>query len=74
MLAGRAAELAARPFSALPVFDERRGRDLAVNTWTCDASPAEEALGWRAEVPLFEGLGCTARWYARAGWLSIEPR
>ena len=73
-LAGRAAELAARPFSALPVFDERRGRDLAVNTWTCEASPAEEALGWRAEVPLFEGLGCTARWYARAGWLSIEPR
>ena len=73
-LAGRVAELAARPFSALPVFDERRGRDLAVNTWTCDASPTEKALGWRAEVPLFEGLGRTVRWYGRAGWLSMEPR
>jgi nucleoside-diphosphate-sugar epimerase len=73
-LAGRAAELAARAFSALPVFDERRGRDLALYTWTCDASPTERALGWRAEVPLFEGLARTARWYARAGWLSMEPR
>ena len=73
-LAGRAAELAARPLSALPAFDERRGRDLAVNTWTCDASPTEKALGWRAEVPLFEGLGLTARWYGQAGWLSMEPR
>ncbi len=74
MLAGRAAELAARPFSALPVFDERRGRDLAVNTWTCDTSPTEKALGWQAEVPLFEGLERTARWYEQAGWLSMEPR
>ena len=73
-LAGRVAELAARPFAALPVFDERRGRDLAVNTWTCDASSTEKALGWRAEVPLFEGLGRTVRWYGRAGWLSMEPR
>jgi nucleoside-diphosphate-sugar epimerase len=73
-LAGRAAELAARPFSAIPVFDERRGRDLALHTWTCDTTTTEQALGWRAEVPLFEGLDRTARWYGRAGWLSIEPR
>ncbi len=73
-LAGRVAELAARPFAAPPVFDERRGRDLAVYTWTCDASATERALGWLAEVPLFEGLARTARWYARAGWLSMEPR
>jgi nucleoside-diphosphate-sugar epimerase len=73
-LAGRAAELAARPFSAVPVFDERRGRDLAARTWTCDTSATERALLWRAEVPLFEGLERTARWYGQAGWLSMEPR
>jgi nucleoside-diphosphate-sugar epimerase len=73
-LAGRAGERAARPFSAVPVFDERRGRDLAFRTWTCDLSATEEALGWRAEVALPEGLERTARWYGQAGWLSMEHR
>ena len=73
-LAGRAAGWAARPFSAVPVFDERRGRDLAVHTWTCDISATEKALGWRAEVALPEGLERTARWYGQAGWLSMEHR
>ncbi len=73
-LAGRSAEWAARPFSAVPVFDERRGRDLAVHTWTCDISATEKALGWRAEVALSEGLERSARWYGQAGWLSIKPR
>ena len=73
-LAGRAAELAARPFSGVPVFDERRGRDLASRTWTCDTSATERALGWRARVSLSEGLRITARWYGQAGWLSMEAR
>ncbi|MCA1688226.1 MAG: NAD(P)-dependent oxidoreductase [Actinobacteria bacterium] len=73
-LAGRAAEWAARPLSAVPVFDERRARDLAVRTWTCDVSETEEALGWRAEVALTEGLERTARWYGQAGGLSMKPR
>jgi nucleoside-diphosphate-sugar epimerase len=73
-LAGRVAEWAARPFSALPVFDERRARDLALRTWTCDTSVTEWALGWRAGVALSEGLGRTARWYTQAGWLSMKSR
>ena len=73
-LAGRAAEWAARAFSAVPIIDERRGRDLAAHTWTCDVSETEAALGWRAEVPLFEGLERTARWYRQAGWLSMDSR
>jgi nucleoside-diphosphate-sugar epimerase len=73
-LAGRAAEWAARPLSAVPVFDERRGRDLALRTWTCDTSATERALGWRAEVPLFDGLERTARWYRQAGWLNMKSR
>jgi nucleoside-diphosphate-sugar epimerase len=73
-LVGRAAEWAARLFSAVPVFDGRRARDLAVHTWTCDTSVTERALGWRAEVALFEGLERTARWYRQAGWLSMKPR
>ena len=73
-LTGRAAEWAARPLSAVPLFDERRGRDLAVRTWTCDTSDTERALGWRAEIALFDGLERTARWYRQAGWLSMKSR
>jgi nucleoside-diphosphate-sugar epimerase len=73
-LAGRAAEWAARALSAAPIIDERRGRDLAARTWTCDVSDTERALGWRAEVPLFEGLERTALWYEQSGWLSMGSR
>ncbi len=69
LLAGRAGERWAGLRGGVPFLDERRARDLAVNAWTCDVSGTEEALGWRAEVPLFEGLERTVRWYRRAGWL-----
>ncbi|MGI9050616.1 MAG: NAD-dependent epimerase/dehydratase family protein [Rubrobacteraceae bacterium] len=68
-LAGRAAELAAKPFGSVPVFDERRAEDLTVHTWTCDPSITERELDWRAGVPLSEGLARTARWYREEGWL-----
>ena len=74
VLAGRAAERSARPFSAVPLFDERRARDLALNAWTCDVSGTEKALGWGARVPLVEGLERTANWYGQAGWLSMKSR
>ncbi len=74
VLAGGAAERAAGLFAAVPPLDERRARDLAINAWTCDVSGTEKALGWRAEVPLSEGLERTARWYERVRWLSMKSR
>jgi nucleoside-diphosphate-sugar epimerase len=68
-LTGRAAEVAARVVGLVPAFDERRALDLAVHTWTCDPSRTEKALKWCAEVPLYEGLERTARWYREAKWL-----
>jgi nucleoside-diphosphate-sugar epimerase len=68
-LAGRAAEKASRLFDTIPVFDERQAWDLAVHTWTCDPSSTEQALGWRAEVPLYRGLELTAHWYRRVSWI-----
>ena len=68
-LAGGVAEGAAGLFGKTPPFDRRRAEDLAVHSWTCDVSGTEEALGWRAEVPLFEGLERAVRWYRRAGWV-----
>lgn len=69
LAAGRAGERVASLRGGAPVFDERRARDLAVNAWTCDVSGTERALGWRAEIPLFEGLERTVGWYRRAGWM-----
>ncbi len=68
-LAGRTAEKASSLFDTVPVFDERRARDLAVHTWTCEPSGTERVLGWQAEVPLYKGLQLTARWYRRVGWI-----
>ena len=70
LLAGRIAERAAMLRGGVALLDERRARDLALHAWTCDVSGTEKALGWRAEVPLLEGLERTARWYLQAGWLS----
>ena len=72
LLAGGASEWMAQIRGRAAFFDERRARDLAIHTWTCELSGTEEALGWRAEVPLFEGLQRTARWYMQAGWLGMK--
>ena len=66
---GRISERVAGLAGAVPAFDERRGLDFAAYNWTCEASAAEKALGWRAEVSLDEGLRRTARWYEENGWL-----
>lgn len=41
--------------------------------WVCDASRAREDLGWRAEVPLLDGLRETYTWYVEARWLA-QPK
>lgn len=68
-LAGGAGERVAKLLGRVPVFDRRRARDLAAHAWTCDVRGTGEALGWRARVPLAEGLERTASWYRKAGWL-----
>ena len=68
-LVARTTEEAAKLRGSIPVFDERRARDLAIHAWTCNPSSTEKALDWHAEIPLHEGLERTARWYRDAGWL-----
>lgn len=68
-LAGAVAEGAAKLRGRPPLFDGRRARDVAIHAWTCDVAGTEQALGWRAEVPLFEGLRRTVEWYRREGWM-----
>lgn len=68
-IAGAVGEAFGRVTGREPPFDRRRARDLARHAWTCDVSRTEEALGWRAAVPLPEGLRRTLEWYRAAGWL-----
>ena len=37
--------------------------------WVCDSGHARNDLGWRAEVPLLDGLRMTYNWYVDARWL-----
>lgn len=68
-VAGMASEAMGRLAGEAPEFDRRRARDLSRHAWTCDPGPTEEALGWRAETPLAEGMRETVAWYRRQGWL-----
>lgn len=67
--AGAVSQAAFRLVGRTPPLDLRRARDVARHRWTCDPAPTEEALGWRTEVPLPEGLGRTVAWYREEGWL-----
>lgn len=67
--AGLLGEAIGRLGRRAPSFDRRRARDLARHRWTCDPSATETALGWRAAVPLREGLRRTLEWYRSEGWV-----
>jgi nucleoside-diphosphate-sugar epimerase/glycosyltransferase involved in cell wall biosynthesis len=47
-----------------PEFSAMASRPWDVRDWYANPARAAEVLGWRAEVPLDEGLARTARWYA----------
>jgi nucleoside-diphosphate-sugar epimerase len=57
----------------------RRGKPSTLNRdkykimkkrdWTCDVSPLEKDLGFRAAYPLPQGLKESADWYRSNGWL-----
>lgn len=43
--------------------------ELLAPAWTCSPATLEARTGWRATIPLAEGLQRTAAWYQRTGWL-----
>ena len=47
-----------------PEFSSMPPRSWDLDDWYANPARAAEALGWRAEVSLEEGLRRTARWYA----------
>lgn len=64
-ISGSAARLSGR---ATLLGPDKAGEILAT-AWTCSPAPLEACTGWRATIPLTEGLRRTAQWYRTAGWL-----
>lgn len=52
------------------VLSRDKVQEMKQRYWVCDPSKAERELGFRAEIPLEEGIKETADWYRRNGWLS----
>ena len=44
-------------------------RELRQRAWTCSADLITENLGFKASVPLSQGISETAAWYRANGWL-----
>jgi len=67
--AALAAELAAAATGRVTPITRNKVREAFRREWVCDASRAAEELGWRAAIPVVDGVRTTAEWYRREGWL-----
>lgn len=52
---------------AVPLFGRQKAIELKTRWWICSPARAANELGWRARIPLAEGIEGTARWYEAAG-------
>jgi nucleoside-diphosphate-sugar epimerase len=51
------------------LLDPSKVAELLAPAFTCSSAALARDAGWRAAIPLEDGLAETARWYAEAGWL-----
>lgn len=63
-------EATARLGRRATIFNRDKVRELLAPGWICTTDRAARELGFRASIPLEEGIPATAAWYRSAGWLS----
>ncbi|MBI2900937.1 MAG: NAD-dependent epimerase/dehydratase family protein [Planctomycetes bacterium] len=68
------AEDAGRFVGRVPMFNRDKAAEMTQPAWVCSAAKAERLLGWRARVPIREGLREMLEWYAREGLLTFDLR
>lgn len=61
-----AGRLVGKPLSPL---NRDKVNELRAGSWLADPSRLEDELGWRAAVPLEDGLPATIKWYKEHQWL-----
>jgi nucleoside-diphosphate-sugar epimerase len=54
---------------ATPLVDSARFQELSSAGFVCSVVRAQTVLGFRARIPLREGIQRTADWYRQRGWL-----
>jgi len=62
---GAVACLTGRP----ALINSDKANELVQDYWVCSPEKAEQELGFRASIPLSEGVVGTLRWYRQQGWL-----
>jgi nucleoside-diphosphate-sugar epimerase len=60
----------ARLVGRASVVSSERAAEFLAPAWTCRADALRADAGWEARIDLETGLGRTAAWYRREGWLS----
>ncbi len=46
-----------------------KANEFVAEAWTCSPEKLERDTGWKAEIPLAEGVAATALWYREQGWI-----
>ena len=60
----------ARLIGRASVVSSERAAEFLAPAWTCRADALRADAGWQARIDLETGLGRTAAWYRREGWLA----
>lgn len=63
--AGTLAHLAGRA----SLLSADKGNEYLAPAWTCRSDALTSDTGWRAQIPLDEGVRRAAHWYREVGWL-----
>jgi nucleoside-diphosphate-sugar epimerase len=61
--------LLARVLGRATLLTPEKAEELLAPAWTCSSEALLRDAGWRAEIPMLQGLRATAEWYAAEGWL-----
>jgi dTDP-D-glucose 4,6-dehydratase len=68
-LIGLAAETAGFLSGRASIINRQKVREAAQQYWTCDLDRIRIDLGFRAAMPLEQGLAITWKWYRENGWI-----
>jgi nucleoside-diphosphate-sugar epimerase len=61
--------LFARALGRATLLSPEKAAELLAPAWTCTSEALARDTGWRAAIPLEQGLRDTGEWYRSAGWL-----
>jgi nucleoside-diphosphate-sugar epimerase len=68
-LAARGGDLVSAVTGRATIVNRNKATLARQRWWLCNSARARDDLGWRAEVPLLDGLRVTYNWYVDARWL-----